>query len=77
MSGSALSFSAISTELLAMVRGLSSDALVSASMLRNFPSQPKRKLSAALKTVSVLSAIAAPSGPTSCCLGLAPFVAIS
>ena len=57
-----------------MIFGFSSEDLTSDSAVRIFPSQPNRKLSAALKTVSVLSGSSAPSRPTSRRLGLAPFV---
>src|SRR2546430_12559511 len=54
MSGSAASFSASSDRLVAMIRELSSVALTSDSRVRSFPSQPKRKLSAALNRVGVV-----------------------
>src|SRR6266702_7576312 len=68
------SFSAASARLLPMICGLTSDAVTSVSTERYLPSQPKRKLSAELKTVSVLSDSSAPSRPTSCRFVLAPFV---
>jgi hypothetical protein len=57
-----------------MIFGFRSEDLMSDSALRYFPSQPNRKLSAALKTVSVFNGSSVPSGPTSRRLGLAPFV---
>src|SRR3954467_12076204 len=57
-----------------MIFGFPSEDLMSDSAVRYFPSQPNRKLSAALKTVSVLSGSSEPSKPMSRRLGLAPFV---
>src|SRR5262245_57363652 len=57
-----------------MIFGFPSEDLTSDSAVRYFPSQPSRKLSAALNTVSVLSGSSEPSRPMSCRLGLAPFV---
>src|SRR4051812_49612230 len=57
-----------------MIFGFPSEDLMSDSAVRYFPSQPNRKLSAALKTVSVLSGSSEPSNPMSRRLGLAPFV---
>src|SRR5882762_205907 len=74
MSGSAASFSESSDMLLPMISGFSNAALTSDSTVRSFPSQPKRKLSAALNTVSVLSGRLDPSRPTSWLFVLAPFV---
>src|SRR5262249_18961080 len=74
ISGSSPSFSATSEGLLAMIFGLPSDDLTFKSAVRNFPSQPNRKLDGGLKTVSVLKGSSEPSRPMSRCLGLAPFV---
>src|SRR4051812_35160836 len=57
-----------------MIFGFPSEDLTSDSAVRSFPSQPNRKLSAALKTVSVLNGSSEPSRPMSRRLGLAPFV---
>src|SRR6266850_2122955 len=74
MLGSAASFSTTSEMLVPMSWGFSSAALASDSRVRSFPSQPKRKLSAALNIVGVFSRRLEPSMPTSWLFKLAPFV---
>src|SRR3981189_2606640 len=74
MLGSAASFSTTAELLVPMSWGFSSAALASDSRVRSFPSQPKRKLSAALNTVGVFSGMLDPSRPTSWLFKLAPFV---
>src|SRR5260370_42166838 len=46
-------------------------------MVRSFPSEPRRKLSVALKTVRVLNGRLEPSRPMSCRFVLAPLLPIS
>src|SRR5262245_22913561 len=60
-----------------MILGLRSVCSACFSNERKFPSQFRRKLKAALKSVGVLSASGRPSGVTSRTLPLAPFVRIS
>src|SRR4030088_2872046 len=74
MLGSAASFSTTSEMLVPISRVFSNAALASDSRVRSFPSQPKRKLSAALNIVGVFSGMLDPSRPTSWLFKLAPFV---
>src|SRR3979490_2521053 len=74
MLGSAASFSTTSEMLVPISWGFSNAALAYAPRGRSFPSQPKRKLSAALNIVGVFSGMLDPSRPTSWLFKLAPFV---
>ena len=66
-----------SSALDAMILGLRSVCSACLSSERKFPSQFRRKLRAALKSVGVLSESGRPSGVTSWALALAPFVRVS